>query len=380
MEKIIEIGLARIHAEANERRDFLPEFVALLEKNGAQVFLETGYGSGMGFTEQDYRKLAPEVIFASRDEVFSKDYVLILRCPNNADLQRLKPGACLISMLHYPTRPERTEYIRSLGVETISLDSIKDDGGRRLVENLRAVAWNGLEAAYQLLEKLYPPPGFYSPERSPIRVTQLGSGAVGLHVMQAAIRYADPKLWQKMAHRGVPGVQLLVVDYDTTTHAELMRDILRTTDILVDATQRPDPSLPVVKNEWIAGMPEYGILLDLSVDPYKCDTYPTFIKGIEGIPQGNLDQYIFAPDDPAYDHVPDCVPTQYRRHVISCYSWPGVHPKECMQVYGRQMRPLMRTLIEKGGVQHIGLAGRYFERALSRSLLSNWQPNGNGLA
>lgn len=380
MEKIIEIGLARIHAEANERRDFLPEFVALLEKNGAQVFLETGYGSGMGFTEQDYRKLAPEVIFASRDEVFSKDYVLILRCPNNADLQRLKPGACLISMLHYPTRPERTEYIRSLGVETISLDSIKDDGGRRLVENLRAVAWNGLEAAYQLLEKLYPPPGFYSPERSPIRVTQLGSGAVGLHVMQAAIRYADPKLWQKMAHRGVPGVQLLVVDYDTTTHAELMRDILRTTDILVDATQRPDPSLPVVKNEWIAGMPEYGILLDLSVDPYKCDTYPTFIKGIEGIPQGNLDQYIFAPDDPAYDNVPDCVPTQYRRHVISCYSWPGVHPKECMQVYGRQMRPLMRTLIEKGGVQHIGLAGRYFERALSRSLLSNWQPNGNGLA
>ena len=73
------------------------------------------------------------------------------------------------------------------------------------------------------------------------------------------------------------------------------------------------------------------------------------VKGIEGIPQGNLDQYIFRPDDPAYEQMPECVKAKNRRFAISCYSWPGIHPVECMRVYGRQLRPLMRTLIERAG-------------------------------
>jgi alanine dehydrogenase len=119
-------------------------------------------------------------------------------------------------------------------------------------------------------------------------------------------------------------------------------------------------------------MPSHAVLLDLSVDPYDCDGNELIVKGIEGIPQGNLDQYIFRPDDPAYEHVPECVQAKNRRFTVSCYSWPGIHPVECMRVYGRQLRPLLRTLIEKGGTQNIEARGRFFERALSRAMLSRW--------
>jgi alanine dehydrogenase len=368
----INIGMARMHVEAGERRDFLPEFVALLEKNGARIILEDGYGSGMGYQAKDYRLAASSVRFASHEEVYQQDYVIVLRCPSNEDLQRLRPGACLISMLHYPTRPERRAFLRSLGIEAISLDSIKDDSGRRLVENLRSVAWNGMEIAFQTLHTLYPSPGFESPERAPIHVTLLGSGAVGTHVVQAAIRYADNNLWQDLASRGVPGVQVTVVDHDTTPFGKIMLPILARTDVLVDATQRPDPSRPVIPNGWIAYMPSHAVLLDLSVDPYICDGSEMIVKGIEGIPQGDLDQYIFRPDDPAYELVPECVKAKNRRFAVSCYSWPGIHPVECMRVYGRQLRPLLRTLIERGGTQNIEAHGRFFERALSRAMLSRW--------
>ena len=40
-------------------------------------------------------------------------------------------------MLHYPTRPQRVAYLKSLGIEAISLDSLKDENGRRLIQNLR---------------------------------------------------------------------------------------------------------------------------------------------------------------------------------------------------------------------------------------------------
>ena len=133
MTEAVTIGLARMHVEFGERRDFLPTLVGDLEKRGAQVFLEHGYGSAMGFTEADYKKVAPNVLFTSHEEVYQKQIVLVLRCPSNDDLKMLRPGACLISMLHFPTRPQRVAFLKSLGIDAVSLDSLKDETGRRLL-------------------------------------------------------------------------------------------------------------------------------------------------------------------------------------------------------------------------------------------------------
>ena len=373
MTEAITVGLARMHVEFGERRDFLPSLVADMEKRGANVFLEYGYGSGMGFTEGDYQKVASNVKFVSHEEVYQKQIVLVLRCPDNDDLKLLQPGACLISMLHYPTRPQRVAFLKSLGIEAISLDSLKDETGRRLLENLRAVAWNGLEVGFQILHRTYPPPGLESNERRPIQATILGIGAVGMHAVQAASRYGDMKLWGTLATRGVPGVQVTAIEYDLTNREETMKEILARTDILVDATQRPDSSKIVIPNEWIGLMPEHAVLVDLSVDPYNCYVNPPEVKGIEGMPQGNLDQFVFMPDDSVYDRIPECVSTKHRRHAVSCYSWPGIHPKQCMSLYGEQLRPIMRTIIDRGGVENLNSHGRYFERTIRRALLSRWE-------
>lgn len=372
--KPLTIGLPLQHKEAGEKRDYLPVFVAWLEKFGYQVVLEQGYGAGMGYGEEDYRKLAPRVRFASEQEVYAQDYVLILRYPRDEALDWMRPGSCLISMCHYPTRPQRVQDLFSRRLEAISLDSIKDDTGRRIVENLKAVGWNGVEVAFQVLQKVYPPPGFESPARLPIRVTLLGAGAVGGHAIRASVHYGDEKLRRRLAGSGVPGVLVTVVDYDLSNQQSFMQELLSHTDILIDATQRPDPSRPVIPNGWIAYLPEYAVLLDLSVDPYNCSATPIYVKGIEGAPQGNLDQHIFTPNDPAFDRLPGCINTQYRRHVVSCYSWPGVHPAECMLVYGRQLQPMMRMIAEKGGIQKIDPEGTFFERAIARAQLTRWAP------
>ena len=363
------IGLSRMHKEQGERRDFLPDFIRRLARLGVEVVLEHGYGEGMGYTEADYQNGA--VRFAERDEIYRQDYVLVLRYPTDDELALMCRGACLISMVHLPTRPGRVARLRELGLEAVSLDGVKDDNGRRLIENLRAVGWNGVEIAFQVLQHQYL--HFDSLDRPPIQVTLLGSGAVGGHAMQAAIRYGDLNLWQRMAHAGIPGVQVTVVDYDVTRIAPVMGSILKHTDLLIDATQRPDASQVVIPNTWIAYLPDHAVLLDLSVDPYDCTQSPPAVKSIEGIPQGSLDQYIFAPDDPAFDTLPACVETTYRRTSVSCYSWPGIHPKDCMEVYGHQTFPLLRVLIEVGGPQNIDPKGPFFQRAIARAQLSKWE-------
>jgi alanine dehydrogenase len=320
-------------------------------------------------------RLANNLTFTSLEEIYQQDYVIVLRYTDDEHIRMMRPGSCLISMLHYPTRPKRVELLRSLGIEAISLDSLHDDSGKRLVENLKAVAWNGIEVAFQTLRLTYPNPGLVSPNRPPVHVTLMGAGAVGINVVQAAIRYGDLALHKQIASAGIPGVQVSVVDYDITPHESIMRDLLQHTDILVDATQRPDPSQPVIPNDWVGFLPEHAVILDLSVDPYDCDSVPRSMKGVEGITQGNLDQFVFSPSDPAFDNLPDCVNTTNRRYTVSCYSWPGIHPKECMDVYGLQLGPILRTLIKKGGTKNIHPDGNPFERAISRAMLSRWQLN-----
>jgi alanine dehydrogenase len=366
------LGLPRMHKESGERRDFMPKFVARLHKLGANLLLEHDYGAGMGFNQSDYLNSGNSIRFASHAEIYHQDNVLVLRCPSDDEIRLMRPGACLISMLHYPTRPQRVELLRSLGLEAISLDSLKDDSGRRLVENLRAVGWNGMQAAFETLRAIYPQPGFDHPHRPPIRVTLLGAGAVGTHVFQAAIRYGNEELRTRLAAAAVPGVQVTAVDYDLTGFEPYMAALLKHTDILVDATQRPDPARVVIPNSWIAHLPEHAVLLDLSVDPYDCSPEARSLKGIEGIPQGNLDKYIFSPDDPAYTEIPPCVNITHRRHAVSCYSWPGIHPRQCMAVYGKQIQPVIRVLIEKGGAANINPKGKFFERTITRAQLSRW--------
>jgi alanine dehydrogenase len=72
--------------------------------------------------------------------------------------------------------------------------------------------------------------------------------------------------------------------------------------------------------------------------------------------------------------VPGGVPHTHRRTTVSCYSWPGVHARSCMELYGTQLAPLLETLVERGGAAGIRGDGDYHERALSRGSLRCWRP------
>ena len=371
MEKRFTLGLGIIHAEKGEIRAFLPDFVAKVSRFFREIILENGYGSGMGF-DQDINTKSSNVHFGSAEKVYAQDHVLVLRYPPQKYLERMKPGSCLISMCHFPTRPKRREFLKQHGIEAISLDTITDDNGQRLVENLQSVAWNGCEIAFKVLQEILPDPGLQRAGRDPLKITLLGSGGVGRHAVPAAIRYGDPELWQKLADMNIPGNIVRVIDYDLTNHKEQLSKLLPDTDLLIDATQRTNPSQIIIPNTMLGLLAEQAVILDLSVDPYDFHGQPYEVKGIEGIPQGNLDQYIFPPDDPAWDTISDKISTTHRRWTVSCYSWPGIHPRKCMIRYGNQIAPLLRRLVSAGGVENINPGGRYLDRALARAMLKYW--------
>lgn len=370
MNEPVTIGFPRMIKEAGEKRVFLPEFIQLLARSGAQIWIEEGYGSRSGLRFDDYRRGEEAVLMCSREEALQQDIVILLRSPTLEELEIFRPGTVLISMMHYPTRPRRVEKLKNLHINAISMDSVVDDTNLRLVENMKAVAWNGLEAAFDVLEKRWP--GLRRPDDQPIHALILGTGMVGKHAIEAATKLGNEIRNKEHIREGGPGAVAISVGRNLTYQAEIMERLFMDADILVDASQRRDPSRPVVPNAWIARLPEHAVITDLAVDPYTLEAKPPVVRGIEGIPQGNLDQYIFTPDDPDWDRtVPKSIPSNNRRTVVTCYSWPGIHPEACMRHYAQQLEPLMKVLLEKG-YDNLSLKGDYFERALYRATLKAW--------
>ncbi len=66
------------------------------------------------------------------------------------------------------------------------------------------------------------------------------------------------------------------------------------------------------------------------VDDYDLNVAPIQVKGMEGIPNGTLAQFVFHTNDPAYERVPGQLKTYNRRTLVSCNAWPGVDPIRCL--------------------------------------------------
>ena len=368
-ERGLTIGFPRMYNEPGERRAFLPSLIGLLARMDVEVVVEAGSGAGMGYTDDRYLAESPRVRIVDETTAYQQDIVVVLRAPEGR-YELVRPGAILLSMLHFTTRPARVELLRRLGIEAIALDMVTGDDGRRLVQNLRDVARNGLAAAFDALERRWP--AFSSPERDPISVTVLGAGGVGKHAIEWAARCGDDERNARFMRDGLPGVEVVVIEQNLSGNGAYFQRRLGQTDILVDATARRDTSRPLFPNAWLGFLPDHAVICDLAVDPYLLDHEPRIVRGIEGIPQGNLDQWEFGPDDPAWDALPPSIPTDERRTVVSCYSWPGVRPEACMEAYGSQMTPLLKTLVWYGGLPAIGPAISFHGRALWRGSLRRW--------
>lgn len=356
-----------MHKEAGERRDFLPEFIEALGQYNIEIVIEDGYGQAMDIDPSSYLRVNSGVRFGTISEAYRQDLVIVLRFPGAAELDLMKRGSILMSMIHFETRPDRIKSLLERNITGLSLDAIMDDNGKRLVENIAGTSWNGMKAAFQELSKNEQ--WFFDAQRLYTTVTIMGLGSVGIHAAKAASKYGSLKFHRTAENQKIPGVLVQSVGRNITEDEKALANILRTTDILADASKRDNPTIPIIKNEFLEFLPHTAAILDLTADPYNFDTLPYQVKGIEGIPTGSLDEYVFQTDHPVYSVLSKYINTKHRRVVVSCNAWPAISPARCMNIYGKQISCFFPVIFSKP-ISHLKVqSDNILERALARSTL-----------
>lgn len=359
----LSVGFPRMHKEAAEVRDFLPELMHRIAPWAREVVIEAGSGAGMDIPLERYTEGCDNVRFGSNQDCYDQDIVVQVRSPEDDEMARMRPGTILFSMLHYPTHPDRLKLMLELGLKPISMDSVMDGDGKRLIEHLQGTSWNAVWAGFRALAKTFP--ALRDPTRRPLEAVVVGAGPVGRYAAEAATKYGDVALHKELLALNIPGVIVHIVGRNITQSQPHLRDLLSRADVFVDATFRRDPTQYIFPNPLIGALPEHAVIVDATADPYIAGE-TLQVKAVEGIPTGSLDEYEFPPAHPAFDALPAGVSTTHRRMTVSCYSWPGIKPVECMRRYGRQMGMMLNVLLHTPYAALSLDSPHYFERALYR--------------
>ncbi len=341
-----KIGFLSMQFEKEEKRDFRPRFFEQLKDIKQEIILDFDYGKKLGYGNKDYIAVNSHIRFSSRKDVLQADLLVSVRTPGFEELELMNDGAAIFSMLHFVTHSRRNEYLLSRNIRMFAMDSVVDDFGLRMIQDFPGTVTNAMKAGYDEY--------FKSHSVNLLKVLVIGTGEIGKLAVDIAVHLSP-----------VPTI-VSAVGRSVTVNTDILRDLLKETDILIDATKRSDTSKYIISNELIGFLPENAVIIDLSADDYDTSIDPPQVKGIEGIPTGFLDKYVFCIDDPVYDSIPENIDTSNRRKVVSCYSWPAVNPVRCLDIYEKQLLPFLQTLAEKDYPDIHPLSENFYARSLAK--------------
>ncbi|MCF6776199.1 hypothetical protein L3V83_06385 [Thiotrichales bacterium 19X7-9] len=110
--------------QALEKRvALIPEDVGRLVNYGANVFVESGAGEKIGFSDSDYENYGAKI--QSHHEVYqNKDMIIKFKGPSLDSINHMKNGSTLFCMAHFHSYPQRAQLLQQNNINVIAMEEI----------------------------------------------------------------------------------------------------------------------------------------------------------------------------------------------------------------------------------------------------------------
>jgi alanine dehydrogenase len=277
------IGVPR-EVKPQEFRTALPPSAAYqLVRQGHQVVVEAGCGSGAGFDDAEYAAAGAELA-PGPEEVFARaDLVVKVKEPQPEETARLRPGQILFTYLHLAASKPLTEALIASGATAIAYETVERQGRLPLLEPMSEIAGRMAAATGAVfLARHHGGTGVLLggvPGVLPGKVVVLGGGTAGINAARTATALgADVTILEVDLER----MRFLDITLHTAhtlySNESGLLELLPETDLLIGAVLIPGARAPrLVRRDMLRRMKPGSVFIDLAVDQGGCaeTTRPT---------------------------------------------------------------------------------------------------------
>jgi len=288
------IGIPKECSLQENRVALVPEAVSLLCNNEHQIVVERGAGISANFQDNDYSEAGAEIV-ESVEDVYKADIVMKVEPLTLDEIKLVQRRQTVFSALQMTIHPK--DYIKKLiekKVNAIAFDNIKDIHGKfPVIRSMAEIAGNtSILIAAELLSNVNKGKGFMLGGVAGVPATEvviLGAGTVGEFAARSAlglgatVKVFDNSLYKLRRLQNDLGMRV----YTCIMQPDVLRNELKTADVVIGAIRSPDQRTPcIVTEEMVQEMKMGSVLVDVSIDQGGCfetsrvtnHNNPTFIE------------------------------------------------------------------------------------------------------
>jgi NAD(P) transhydrogenase subunit alpha len=285
----MQIGIPREIAAGETRVAATPDSVRKLRAAGLAVSVESGAGAGAHYTDDVYRQAGAAVV--DNAKAFGADVVLKIHKPNAYEINRMKRGATLISLLDMCHDDGTFDLLAAQGVDAYSLEMMPRLSRAQTMDVLSSQAniagYRAVLEAARLYGHFFPMMMTSAGSAKPARVVVLGAGVAGLQAIATARRLGAqvwaydvrPEVKEQVLSLGAKFIELdigesgdgqggyaKVLSHEAQDKQQaLLQEELKKADIIISTALIPCRPAPVlITEDAVRAMHEGAVIIDMA--------------------------------------------------------------------------------------------------------------------
>ncbi|MBW4638896.1 MAG: alanine dehydrogenase [Gloeocapsa sp. UFS-A4-WI-NPMV-4B04] len=293
----MEIGVPKETKDQEFRVGLSPSSVRVLSEKSHTIFVETGSGTGAGFSDDDYQQAGAQIVSTPVD-AWNRELIVKVKEPLPSEYQFLQKEQLLFTYLHLAANRSLTEHLIDCGVTAIAYETVEQSGSNKLplLTPMSIIAGRlAVQFGARFLERQQGGRGVLLggvPGVRPGKVVILGGGVVGTEAariavgMGAAVQILDVNV-ERLAYLETLFGSRVELLYSNSAQVET---IVPEADLLIGAVLVLGRIAPVlVTRNLVKKMCPGSVIIDVAVDQGGCietlqptsHTHPTYIE--EGV-------------------------------------------------------------------------------------------------
>ncbi|MEB3048214.1 Re/Si-specific NAD(P)(+) transhydrogenase subunit alpha [Mycolicibacter sp. MYC123] len=280
------IGVLSEAQPGETRVSATPATVAALTKLGYDVVVDAGAGEASSFADAAYVEAGATV-----GDARAADIVFGVNAPSTEQLDAMKPGATLISLLAPALHPERVEDLARRPITALSMDAVPRISRAQSLDVLSSMAniagYRAVVEAAHVFGRFFTGQVTAAGKVPPAKVLVVGAGVAGLAAIGAAgslgaiVRATDPRPEVADQVRSLGGDYLSIEDPEAevsaTGYAKEMGDDYKAREAQLYAAQCQDvdiiittalipgkPAPRIITAEMVASMRSGSVIVDMA--------------------------------------------------------------------------------------------------------------------